>query len=170
MRPPAVIICFALILATQVRAQNQERTLVDRLLRPDMTLVNDAQNKKFRVKTASIDSRGTVGTFYLKPRVEQPGFSATRTISPQQCISPSSQAAAHREFGFSGRKSDAMETVSSSPVFGIQITGDSEKRIATSNFPDQRPFRGEGKSQKSFDRQNAPLTIEQVRELLNKNK
>ena len=37
-------------------------------------------------------------------------------------------------------------------------------------FADQHQFSERGKSQKSFDRQNPPLTIEQVRELLNKNK
>ncbi len=33
--------------AFPVGAQEQERKLVDRLLRPDMTLVNSAQDKKF---------------------------------------------------------------------------------------------------------------------------
>jgi hypothetical protein len=37
-------------------------------------------------------------------------------------------------------------------------------------FAGNRPFLDQGKSQKALSRQNPPLTIEQVRELLNKNK
>jgi hypothetical protein len=37
-------------------------------------------------------------------------------------------------------------------------------------FADRHQFREQGKSQKSLDQQNPPMTIDQVRELLNKNK
>jgi len=47
---------------------------------------------------------------------------------------------------------------------------DADLEIVGHSFADQRLFRAQGKSQKSFDRQNPPLTIDQVRELLNKNK
>src|SRR5438046_3561101 len=46
----------------------------------------------------------------------------------------------------------------------------SDKKIASHSYAENRPFLDQGKSQKSLNRQNAPLTIEQVRELLNKNK
>ena len=38
------------------------------------------------------------------------------------------------------------------------------------SFAGNRPFLGQGKSQKALSAQDRPLTIEQVRELLNKNK
>jgi len=135
-----------------------------------MSLGSSVQNKNFSVKPASIDSRGTVGIFYLQRKVEQPRFTGTRAISPQQYNARSSEPAAHAKFGLASRKLDTFETVSTLPASGIQNTADSEKRIATSDFPDQRPFREQGKSQKSLDRQNPPMTIDQVRDLLNKNK
>jgi len=55
-------------------------------------------------------------------------------------------------------------------VRGIHDTYDAHSAINSRGFADQRPFQEKGKSQKSLDRRNPPLTIEQVRELLNKNK
>src|SRR5207237_6548099 len=46
----------------------------------------------------------------------------------------------------------------------------SDKKVASHAYAENRPFLDQGKSQKSLNRQNAPLTIDQVRELLNKNK
>ena len=46
----------------------------------------------------------------------------------------------------------------------------SDKKVPSRAYAENRPFLDQGKSQKSLNRQNAPLTIDQVRELLNKNK
>jgi hypothetical protein len=43
--------------ASCLRAQDQERKLVDRLLRPDMTLRNTEQKKKFIADGTSINKR-----------------------------------------------------------------------------------------------------------------
>ena len=49
-----------------VHAQDQEKKLLDRLLKPDMALQNDAQNKKFVGDgSASINKRAHVGRFYV---------------------------------------------------------------------------------------------------------
>src|SRR5262245_23401004 len=49
-----------------VHAQDQEKKLVDRLLKPDMTLQNDAQNKKFVGDgSASINKRANDGSFIV---------------------------------------------------------------------------------------------------------
>jgi len=44
------------------------------------------------------------------------------------------------------------------------------KKYATRDFAGNRPFLGQGKSQKALHAQDRPLTIDEVRELLNKNK
>ena len=46
----------------------------------------------------------------------------------------------------------------------------SGKKVASSEFTGSRPFLDKGKSQKAISQHDTPLTIEQVRELLNKNK
>ena len=53
---------------------------------------------------------------------------------------------------------------------GTRDAPQSDKKVAVRTYAENRPFLEEGKSQKSLNRQNAPLTIDQVRELLNKNK
>jgi hypothetical protein len=67
-----------------VRGQEQERKLVDRLLKPDMTLQNDAQHKEFIADGTSIDKRATVGTFYVQKKSNQKSFSATGQFSTQE--------------------------------------------------------------------------------------
>ena len=47
---------------------------------------------------------------------------------------------------------------------------DANKVVSAGDFADQRHFTDRGKRQESLDRQNPPMTIDQVRELLNKNK
>jgi hypothetical protein len=53
---------------------------------------------------------------------------------------------------------------------GSRNAPQSDKKVASREYAENRPFLDQGKSQKSLNRQNAPLTIDQVRELLNKNK
>jgi hypothetical protein len=165
-----VTICFSVALLSVARAQNQEGKLVDRLLRPDTTLQNSAQNKKVVIAAAMVDSRGTVGTFYIQPKSKEKSFAGTRDFVTRAVTSRS----------FHGR--DRTNVSSSNHIVNTQTTyptlaepelppaHDSEKSIAGRNFSDQRTFLDQGKSQKALNRQNPPLTIEQVRELLNKNR
>ena len=52
----------------------------------------------------------------------------------------------------------------------VRHAADGEKKISGNDFARNRPFLGQGKSQKTLSARKPPLTIEQVRELLNKNK
>ena len=158
-----------------VCAQEQENKLVDRLLRPNMTLKNSGQNKRFIADGASVNRRAAVGTFYVQKKSNSKSFSGTRDFSPQQ-FSP-----AKADQAFRGKR-NAFET-SSQPAIGnshsryatrsargVRDAPQSNKRVASHAYVENQPFLDQGKSQKSLNRQNAPLTIEQVRELLNKNK
>jgi hypothetical protein len=64
-------LCFVFLWMPTSWAQHQEPSLVDRLLRPNMELQNNAQGKKFSANSAVIERRGTVGTFSLKPKPER---------------------------------------------------------------------------------------------------
>ena len=165
-----VVAAILFLLLISSKAQQQEQNLVDRLLRPNMDLRNNVQSKKFVTKTISIESRGTVGTFYLRSKTDEPRFNDTRTVLARQYSPPSFEPSPHAKFAIQNREAGASEKVSTSSVTGIHPAYDSTKAIATSSFAGERQFRGEGKSQKALDRQNPALTIEQVRELLNKNK
>jgi hypothetical protein len=154
-----------------LRAQDQERKLVDRLLRPDMTLQSGEQKKKFIADRTSINKKARVGTFYVEKKSESKTFSGTRELSTQQFNS--------RPFhgSRSAFQNSSQQSVGNSRLAyptqsarGPRDASQSEKKVASRGYAENRPFLDQGKSQKSLNRQNAPLTIDQVRELLNKNK
>ena len=154
-----------------LHGQDQEKKLVDRLLRPNMDLHNDAQNKKFIADGSSINKRATVGAFYVHQKPNQKNFSATGEFATQQFSSQpfhSRRSIFHvssQQTVANSRPSDANQSARA-----VHDASQSGKKVSTRQYADDRPFLDEGKSQKSLNRQNAPLTIEQVRELLNKNK
>ncbi len=163
-------VCLAIGLLATAHAQTQERSLVDRLLRPDMSLRNTAQNKKFLADGASIDKRASVSTFYVEKTAKQSSFAETRDFSAKQARSRSFHEANRTNISSSERSADSAATFSTSSASGVRSAHGSQKRASSSDFAGQRPFLAQGKSQKSLNRKNPPLTIEQVRELLNKNK
>ena len=130
MRWLLVLIC--LTTATSLaRGQEQENKLVDRLLRPDMTLGNSAQNKKFAaVEGTSVDRKFVAKSFYAGEETSPKRFGGLRDFFA-------------RTFG--GRKFSRSDTGS-------------------------RPFLGQGTRQKILSQQDKPLSIDEVRELLNRNK
>jgi hypothetical protein len=160
----AVLICCA-------RGQEQERKLMDRLLKPDMALQNDAQNKKFTGDaSASINKRASVGSFYVRQQTHSKNFSGTRDFATSRFYSQNYHS------GRSAYEVSSRQTMSNSQfahanqaASGLRDAPQSGKKVASRAYPGSRPFLGEGKSQKSLNQQNAPLTIDQVRELLNKN-
>src|SRR5215216_6140177 len=154
-----------------LHGQDQEKKLVDRLLRPDMDLHNNAQNKKFVADGRSINKRATVGKFYVQQKANEKNFSATGDFATQQ-FSSGSFRSKRSIFHFSSLRTvmPSQHSYANQSARAVRDAPQSAKKVATRQYADNRPFLDAGKSQKSLNRQNAPLTIEQVRELLNKNK
>jgi len=155
-----------------VCAQDQEKKLVDRLLKPDMTLQNDAQNKKFVGDgSASMNKRANVGSFYVHQKPRSKSFSGTRDFSTTQFYSQTYRAKrTAQEVSSQQTFANSKAAYANQTARGVGNAPQSGKKVASHAFAGNRPFLDEGKSQKSLNRQNEPLTIEQVRELLNKNK
>jgi hypothetical protein len=153
-------------------AQKQETKLIDRLLRPNTALSNSAQDKKFvAAGAASFDKRVPSRSFYSPEKKLAKPFPGERAFTPQQF------AARHFRMGDSAAniatrteltKNDKV--VRTAPAPGIRVAPNSTLSSPVREFADNRPFLGRGKSQKALQAQNRPLTIEQVRELLNKSK
>jgi hypothetical protein len=154
-----------------LRAQDQERKLIDRLLRPDMTLQNSEQKRKFIADGTSINKKASVDAFYVEKKSNAKTFSGTRDFSTQQFNSRSFHGS-HNAFENSSRQAggNSRHAYPTQPARGPRNAPQSDKKVAGQAYAENRPFLDEGKSQKSLNRQNAPLTIDQVRELLNKNK
>ena len=172
MRKSGGVGILLLAVLCSATAQDQEKKLVDRLLKPDMTLKNDAQNKKFVGDgSASINKRANVGSFYVYQKPRSKTFSGTREFSTSQFYSQTYrggrtayETSPHQTFA------NSKAAYASQTAHGVRDAPGSGKKVASGAYAGNRPFLDEGKSQKSLSRKNDPLTIEQVRELLNKNK
>ena len=155
-----------------VRAQDQEKKLVDRLLKPDMALQNDAQNKKFSGDgSASINKRANVGAFFFHQKPSSKNCSGTRDFSTSQFYSQTYRGgrtaydvSSQHTFG------NSKATYANQTARGVRDVSQAAKKVASRAYAGNRPFLDEGTNQKSLNRKTEPLTIEQVRELLNKNK
>ena len=154
-----------------LRAQDQERKLVDRLLRPDTTLQNSEQKKKFIADGTSINKRASVGTFYVEKKSNSKRFSRTRDFSTEQFNSRPFHGS-HSAYENSSQQAagNSRRAYPTQSARGPREASQSDKKVTSRAYAENRPFLDQGKSQKSLNRQNAPLTIDQVRELLNKNK
>jgi hypothetical protein len=133
-------------------------------------LQNNAQGKKFIANSAVIEGRGTVGTFFLQPNRHEKSFGDLRQRTVTKYPSRSFNDDAGVAASLQNRNVRAARSISTSSVRSVHETHDAHIATGIRSFAGQPPFQEEGKSQKSLDRQNPPLTIEQVRELLNKNK
>ena len=114
-------------------------------------------------------------------QVSPPSFSFPEKLQPkafpdQRAVSQKKFAARHFDSGHSvadfstrGRAPKTGATISP-PAVQVQVAPENGATTPTREFSGNRPFLAEGKSQKALRTKNKPLTIEQVRELLNKSK
>jgi hypothetical protein len=154
-----------------VRAQDQEKKLVDRLLKPDMALQNDAQNKRFLGEgSASMNKRANVGTFFVHQKQHSKSF-GTRDFSTTQFYSQTyhSKRSAY-EVSSQKALTNSRAAYANQTAKGVGNAPQSAKKVSSRAYAGNRPFLDQGTNQKSLNRKTEPLTIEQVRELLNKNK
>lgn len=154
-----------------MRAQDQEKKLVDRLLKPDMALQNEAQNKKFVGDgSASMNKRATIGTFFFHQKSHTKSF-GTRDFSTSQFYSQTYQnKRSAYEVSSQQTLTNSKAAYANQTARGVGNAPQSGKKVSSHAYGGNRPFLGQGTNQKSLSKKNDPLTIEQVRELLNKNK
>jgi hypothetical protein len=170
-----VVIGILFIGVTPSLAQDQERKLIDRLLKPNTTLVNPAQNKKFaNTRTASFDKPVSLRPFYSPKQAAPKPFPEARELTPRQF------AARHFRAGDSTANVSPRSTLKNTDtiiappaaIAGTRVApeGTTSRTTPLRDYAGIRTFFDEGKSQRSLSAQNKQLTIEQVRELLNKSK
>lgn len=162
----ALLFCSACALP----AQEQEGKLMDRLLRPNAALGNDSQNKKFiSSDKASVDRHARVSTFYLQKKHEAQTYSNTREFNTSQFSARHYDTSTGNSLLAARSTSQIRSYDTPSARVSVELR-DSHRTASSSNFAGNRPFLDEGKSQKSLSRKNKPMTIDDIRELLNKSK
>ena len=162
----AAFFTFAfLTLASAGYAQEQERKLVDRLLTPDTKLSNPDQNKKFNGGTEAATRSASTKTFYVSEKKLTRNFVADR-----QARTSSFSTRGYSTKSATVPTSPPMKGFETKKARNVSTNAYPAKKYATRDFAGNRPFLGQGKSQKALHAQDRPLTIDEVRELLNKNK
>lgn len=152
-------------------AQEQERTLVDRLLRPNMELHNNAQGKTFTADSKVVAHQQPAATFATQPAAKQKTFYDAHATTTKEYSLQSSKADLRTRSIVEVGNIDVQSQIIGSLARDVRPAYDGRLAVSGRTYSEnERVFRGQGKSQKSLDRRNAPLTIDQVRELLNKNK
>src|SRR5205085_740072 len=151
--------------------QDQERKLIDRIMKPDMTLGSDAQNKKFTADKTSVHKQAHVSTFYLEQKSPAKTYHGTRDFQSNQYHAGSFQDHDQRVAAALGEKTAGQSTYTeATKTANTRQAYDQKKAQASRDYAGNRPYLDKGKSQKFLNRKNKPMTIEEVRELLNKNK
>ncbi len=152
-------------------AQEQEGKLVNRILKPNMSLVNSAQNKQFVAIGASVDKRAPSKSFCTSDKPFVRSFTAGRAFSPRQFTARHFRAG-DETANISGKsqltKTETVDTAHA--AYGNRVAPTNASGLAVVAFAGNRQFLSRGKSQEALSARDTPLTIEQVRELLNKNK
>ena len=157
--------------ASVASAQIQERKLLERLLKPDMTLQNDMQKKQFAAPGATLTKQLPTKSFHFTEKSWDKAFWNTRQV-PQKGFQTQSSRFTRQNANLSTRSQLAkLEAPYSTTSYrGAHQSPDAKKAMPVGEFAGSRKFEAQGKSQKSLNAQDRPMTIDEVRELLNKNK
>ena len=143
---------------------------MDRLLKPDMALQNPQGEKQFVARGSTTMKQARTKDFYVPGRrfekqfhtgafrTKDFGTKASRYQDSQASIPTRTQIA----------KTDVP--YSTAAYRHVDAAREATKTVDVSEFSGTRPFLIEGKSQKVLSQKDRPLTIDEVRELLNKNK
>ncbi len=157
--------------ALAASAQQQDRKLIDRLLKPDTNLQNSAQNKQFTVGGSTLGKQARTKAFYVAERPPEKKFWLSRLFATKKYETPSSRFGQQQANLTTRTQLAKVDVPYSTPAYsGVKTAPGTDKPIETSEFAGQRSFLVQGKSQKALSQQDRPMTIDQVRELLNKNK
>ena len=137
-----------------------------------MTLVNSAQDKKFAgadvtpvskkfvTKSFSTVDERTFKSFSSEKDFSAKGLKMEKFARAEQ--TPNTQAKT--------KMASANAEFVTKKSFLVQTASDEGKVAATREYTDGRPSTGKGTRQKILSQGDKPLTIDEVRELLNKSK
>lgn len=152
-------------------AQEQEGKLVNRILKPNMSLVNIAQNQKFDAACNSLAKPARSKSFWTPDNSLAKSFPAQRAFPSRQFVTRHCRAeetAAYLSARSQLIKADTIHVASASE--GTRVAPENRRSLPVASFAGDRPFLNQGRSQQALSARDTPLTIDQVRELLNKNK
>jgi len=153
-------------------AQIQERKMVDRLLEPDMSLANSAQDKKFvAVGGTPVDKKFEATSFSGGHEATTKSFGGSKSfLSKIFGTGKYARAEAAANAKSNAEMAYAKSEFRTHDSALVRQSPDSDKQSKVQEYADQRPFLAKGTRQEILSQQDKPLTIDEIRELLNRNK
>ncbi|HEY5037273.1 MAG TPA: hypothetical protein VII74_09105 [Chthoniobacterales bacterium] len=169
--------CFFLLLlgltitAPLAFAQEQESKLMDRIMRPNMSLTDPAQNRKFTaVEGTSVDKKFETKSFEDGREANTKSFLGLRSFLSKTFGSGKfARAESANEAVASADRAFASTEFATHKSALIRKASTDDKPVETRAYAGIRPFLAKGTRQQQLSTQPHPMTIEDVRELLNKN-
>ena len=165
-----LMIALIFVGVTAAQAQEQERKLLDRLLKPDMSLQSTDQTKQFVASGEVMTKKAPTRWFFLKQRTTEKQFAGVKQYQPKEFATTRSRFAEQEADTSTRNKLTKVDQPYATTAYVTRDAHDNNKVSETSDYSGVRPFLVKGKSQKSLSAQDRPMTIDEVRELLNKNK
>jgi hypothetical protein len=167
-----VVVLLLACSAAFAHAQEQERKMLDRILKPDMELQNPIEKKQFTSAGAVETKKARTKMFFFFKRKPEKEFVTSEFYAQQFTGTRESRDAQKKARTTSGRRIPNADVPYSTAAFAaVREANDSTRTVETAETHDaRRQSQMRGKSQKALSQQNPPMTIDQVRELLNKNK
>lgn len=165
-----IIFCVSLLGIAIANGQEQERKLLDRLLKPDTTLQNEAQGKQFVPAGGTITKTARTKSFFFFQRKPEKQYAGVRNFSAKEFSTQKSRFE-NQSANLRPRNQLAkLDAPYGTGTYETRSAIDAGKTADSPAYSGVRPFLDKGKSQKSLSAQHPQMTIEEVRELLNKNK
>ena len=143
---------------------------MDRLLKPDMSLQNSVGEKQFVARGSTTTKQARTKEFYVRERKPEKSFFTrlfgTKNFNTKNARDQEMQASIATRTRIA--KVDTPYTTAA--YRDVETARESDKAVEVSEYGGTRPFLIQGKSQKALSQKDRPLSIDEVRELLNKNK
>lgn len=143
---------------------------MDRLLKPDMSLQNPVQTRQFVARGSTLTKQAPTKEFYVRARRPEKGFFGRLFQTKDFNTKNSRYQEMQASLATRTRIAKADVPYRTTAYRDVDSAREADKAAAVAEFDGTRPFLIQGKSQKALSQQDRPLTIDQVRELLNKNK
>ncbi len=169
MRPLLFLALFSLV-ATTLRAQQQEQKLLDRVLKPNTTLQSNEQGKKFEAAGDVLTKSARTKPFFISRRSWEKRYGGVQEFPVKEFGTAQSRFATREANTSSRNRLPKVNEPYATAAFVTRAAPDAGKQNATRPYAGNQQAHFVGKSQKALDQQPHPLTIDEVRELLNKNK
>jgi hypothetical protein len=151
-------------------AQEQEQKMLDRLLKPNTSIENSMQTKQFVAGGEVLTKKAPTKPFFIPRGWWEKKYLGVKEVRPKEFATEQSRFSAKQANTSSRNKLAKVDEPYRTAAYVTREAPDVHRSVETADYPGNRTFLLEGKSQKAFSAQDRPLTIDEVRELLNKNK